>query len=326
MLASAAVPVPLHTRVRRELRSLFLQGVVRVIALLPLRPVLALGSLVAALAWRVARRTRALMLAHLAVAFPERSPAEREAIARGSLRHLAWLAGEVVALRSYDARLEEYVTFAPGAEEGMRAALAQGRGVIVVTGHVGNWDLMARRVARAGMPTSTIAKASGDPRLTAIIERERARGGVETLWRENPSTARAMIRCFKQNRLLGLLIDQDTAVQGVFVPFFGRPAHTPRAAGDLALRFRAPVVVAWCRRRGPRAGDGHEVCAVQVPYDPDPAGHEAEARRITAACTARLEEAIRARPEEWVWMHERWKSQPSPESGRETTASSVPNS
>jgi KDO2-lipid IV(A) lauroyltransferase len=119
-----------------------------------------------------------------------------------------------------------------------------------------------------------------------------------------------MIRCFKQGKLLGLLIDQDTRVQGVYVPFFGKPAYTPRAAGDLAMRFRAPVVVGWCRRRGPRRGDGHEIQVVDVPYDPEAADAGAEALRITAACTARLEQAIRQNPPEWVWMHERWKRQP----------------
>jgi KDO2-lipid IV(A) lauroyltransferase len=121
-----------------------------------------------------------------------------------------------------------------------------------------------------------------------------------------------MIRCFKRNEILGILIDQDTSVQGVFVPFFGRPAFTPRAAADLALRFRAPVVVGTCRRRGPRAGDGHEISAVEVACDPDAPDREAEAIRLTAACTAVLEAAIRRNPAEWVWMHERWKTAPPP--------------
>jgi KDO2-lipid IV(A) lauroyltransferase len=119
-----------------------------------------------------------------------------------------------------------------------------------------------------------------------------------------------MIRCFKQGKLLGMLIDQDTAVQSVFVPFFGRPASTPRGAADLALRFRAPVVAGWCRRRGPRPGDGHVIDLVEVPCDPDAPDREAEALRLTAACTAVLESAIRSNPAEWVWMHERWKTQP----------------
>jgi KDO2-lipid IV(A) lauroyltransferase len=119
-----------------------------------------------------------------------------------------------------------------------------------------------------------------------------------------------MIRCFKQGRVLGLLIDQDTRVQGVFVPFFGREAWTPRGAADLALRFKVPVLVGWTRRRGPAPGDGHEVAIEEIPYEADPADREAEVLRLTAGCTARLEEAIRQNPAEWVWMHERWKTRP----------------
>jgi len=326
VLASAAVPVPLHKRVKRELRSLLLQGVVRLLGLLPLPAALALGSLLGRLAWLLARETRRQALASLAVAFPERTPAEREAIGRRSLVHLAWLAAEVVTLRRYRRRFDAYVTFADDGWRLLHEAIGRGRGLVFATGHVGNWELMARRVARAGIPNAVIAKLGNDPRMNRTMARVRAEGGVTTLWREEASTGRAMIRVFKEGKALGLLIDQDTSVQGQFVPFFGLPAYTPRAVGDLALRFKAPVVVAWCRRRGPRAGDGHEVCVVEVPYDPDPADREAEALRITAACTAQLEGAIRAHPEEWVWMHERWKRRPSPESGREATASSVPNS
>jgi KDO2-lipid IV(A) lauroyltransferase len=305
--------VPLHKRVKRRVRSVFLVAAVRLLSLLPLRAALAVAAAVGGLAWVVARRTRRTMLAQLALAFPERPEAERRAVARASLRHLAALAAEVVTLPRWRAGLDGYVGLAPGAEEVVRSALARGRGLVFVAGHVGNWELMAQRVPRIGpWPVSTIAKATIDPGLNVLIERARREGGVETLWRENPSTARAMIRCFKRGGLLGILIDQDTSVQGVFVPFFGRPAFTPRAAADLALRFRAPVVVGTCRRRGPRAGDGHEISAVEVACDPDAPDREAEAIRLTAACTAVLEAAIRRNPAEWVWMHERWKTAPPP--------------
>jgi len=326
VLGSRAVSVPPPKRVKRALRSLFLQGLIRLLALLPLRAALLLGSAVGRLAWPLARETRRQMLASLAVAYPERTPAEREAIARASLVHLAWLAAEIVTLPRYDRRLEDYVRFAGDAEQVFREAIGHGRGLVCVTGHVGNWELMARRVARAGIPNSGIAKASHDARMNRYMERFRAEGGVGTLWRENPSTARAMIRVFKEGKALGLLIDQDTSVQGVFVPFFGRLAFTPRAAGDLAMRFRAPVVVAWCRRRGPGPDAGHEIRAVDVPYDAEAPDRELEARRVTAACTAQLEAAIREHPEEWVWMHERWKTQPPPGEGAKDNASSVPKS
>jgi KDO2-lipid IV(A) lauroyltransferase len=309
VVVSAAMTVPLHKRVKRSLRSVLLRVAIRLLAFAPLRPALALATLLARVGWPLARDTRRLMLAQLAIAFPEKSSAEREAIGKASLLHLAWLAAEVATLRSYRDRIGDYVTFAPGAEARLRAAAAGGRGLLYVTGHVGNWELMAQRVA-ADTPSATIARAGNDPKLTALIGRARGEGQVETLWREDPGTARAMIRCFKQGKLLGMLIDQDTNVQGVFVPFFGKPAFTPRGAADLALRFKVPVLVGWCRRRGPAPGDGHVIEIIEMPYDPEPADRDGEAARLTAACTAALEAAIRRNPAEWVWMHERWKTTP----------------
>jgi KDO2-lipid IV(A) lauroyltransferase len=317
--------VPIRKRVKRGLRSLLVRGAIRLLTAAPRRLVLAVGTAVAALAWLVARDTRQKMLASLAVAFPGETPAAREAIARRSMRHLAWLAGEVVTAERDAARIREYVTFRGDAEARLTEVMARGRGVIYVTGHLGNWELMARRVAQQ-FPSVTIAKAGPDPKLNALIERMRAEGGVATLWREDPKTSRAMIKALRDGKLFGLLIDQDTRVQGVFVPFFGRLAFTPRAAGDLALRFQTPVVAGWVRRRGPKPGDGHEIDFVEIPYDPDAQDGEAESLRITAACTARLEEAIRVRPEEWVWMHERWKTRPPIEASSPDDASSVPKS
>jgi Kdo2-lipid IVA lauroyltransferase/acyltransferase len=310
-------------RLRRGARSALLPALVRLLAFLPRGAAMALATLAARIGWRVAGRTRRLMLAHLAVAFPERSPAEREALGRASLRHLAWVGAEMITIRHYDAELVEYVSFAPGAEERVRAALAHGRGLVYVTGHIGNWELMARRMARAGIPSATIAKASDEPELNAMFQRMRSDGGYETLWREDPGTARAMIRCFHRNKLLGILIDQDTRVQGVHVPFFGHLAYTPRAAGDLAMRFRAPVVVGWSRRRGPAAGDGHVVDVVDVPYDADAADRDRESVRLTAACTRALEDAIRQAPEEWVWMHRRWKRRPEGEASHPAATARV---
>jgi KDO2-lipid IV(A) lauroyltransferase len=306
-----ALAIPLLTRARRALRGVALRGLVALFAGLPLRTALALASGLSWCGWRLAVQTRRRMLAHLAIAFPALSAAEREALGQASLRHLAWLVAEMLSVRSYDSALERYVSFAPGAEARLRQVMAEGRGLVMVSGHIGHWELLARRLVRAGIPCATVARSGTNPIVHAVLDRFRAEGRFEVLLREDPGTARAIIRSLREGKLLGLLIDQDTVVQGLFVPFFGRPAWTPRAAGDLALRFRAPVAVIWSRRRGPGAGDGHELSIELVPYDAAAADRGAESERITAACTARLEAAIRARPEEWVWMHERWKTRPA---------------
>ena len=178
-------------------------------------------------------------------------------------------------------------------------------------GHLGNWELMARLVTRVGRPVHAVAKRGGDARLMGLVEHWRRQGGVTTLWREDASTARALLRVFRRGEVLGILVDQDTAVQGVWVPFFGRPAFTPRAPADLALRTGAPILVGTSHRAGDRPGDGLVFEATEVPYDPAPADREAEVVRITAACQAVMEDAIRRHPADWVWMHERWKTQPA---------------
>jgi KDO2-lipid IV(A) lauroyltransferase len=317
--------VPLRKRAKRAVRSVVLRAAIRLLSWLPLRPALVIGSLAGRLAWLLDRRDRCLMLEHLALALPEKSAGERRVIARASLVHLGQLAMEAIAIRSYGDRLEEYVSFAPGAEEVVRRALARGKGLVVVAGHIGNWELLARRMAVFAQPNAVIAKRNADPKLNEMVARFREQGRVKTLWRDDPTTGRELIRLFRQGGTLGILIDQDTRVQGVFVPFFGRLAFTPRAVGDLALRFGASVVVATSRRRGPRPGDGHELEVVELAYDPDPveAEREAEVERITAAAVALQESAIRRNPFEWVWMHRRWKTRPPSEG---LLANAVPKS
>jgi KDO2-lipid IV(A) lauroyltransferase len=299
--------VPLRKRVRRSVRSVVLAALLRLVALIPLGPAVRLGAVLGGLGYRLLGQTRRLALRHLAQAFPEKTEAERREIARRMFVHLGMAAMEVTSIRSYADRVERYMDIDPGP---LRAALAQGKGIVFVTGHLGNWELMARAVAKVGAPVSAVAKRGGDARLMGLIEGWRQDGAVTTLWREDASTARALLRVFKENRVLGILCDQDTSVQGVWVPFFGRPAWSPRAPADLALRTGAPILVGTSHRKGERPGDGLRFEMTGIPYDPKPADKEAEVVRITAACQAVLEDAIRRHPADWVWMHERWKTQP----------------
>lgn len=303
--------VPLRKRIKRSFRSALIRLAIRLLGLLPLRPALWLGAAAGGMAHRLARQTRALALDHLAQAFPEKAPEERERIVREMFVHLGRSTLELASIRWFDQRLDSYVELSPPGL--LREVMARGRGMVFVTGHMGSWELLARRIARAGVPNAVIAKASWDRRIDELAERFRAEGGVTTLWREDPDTGRAIIRTFRAGKALGLLIDQDTSVQGVFVPFFGRLAFTPRAAADFAVRFGAPVVVGTVHRKGLRAADGHMVEVVEIPFSSDPPDREAEVLRLTAACTAALEQAIRHHPAEWVWMHERWRTRPQGE-------------
>jgi KDO2-lipid IV(A) lauroyltransferase len=300
--------IPLRKRIKRGVRSVVLVGLLRLVSLIPLGPALRIGGWGGGLAYHLLGKTRRLALAHLALAFPEKPEAERQAIARQMFVNLGRAAMEITSIRSYDHRLDTYVGMRNGELPG--ELVARGKGVVFVTGHLGNWELIARRIARAGIPNFAIAKRGDDARLMALVEKWRLTGQVTTLWREDPSIGRAIIKALKGGGGLGMLVDQDTDIQGVFVPFFGRLAHSARAPADLALRFGSPILMGTGHRRGPHAGDGLELEFTEIPYDPDPPDREAEVIRITAACQAVLEEAIRRFPSDWVWMHNRWRRQP----------------
>jgi KDO2-lipid IV(A) lauroyltransferase len=302
------VAVPIGKRVKRSVRSVAVVAAIRLLSFLPRRLAWSIGTLLGRLAWPLARTTRRRALTGLATALPEKTDEEREAIARAMFLHLAHAAMEVVTIRSYDRDLESYV----GVQglDLLWEVMGRGKGLIYVPGHLGNWELHARRIARSGLDNATIGKASGDPRLTRLVEAFRASGGVKTLWRESPDSGRVIIKTLRQGKALGILIDQDTKVQNVFVPFFGKLAATPRAAADLAIRFGASVIVGTSHRRGDGPDAGHLVELTEVPFDPNPPDREAEVVRITAECTRVFEEAIRRYPEQWVWMHERWKTRP----------------
>jgi len=302
--------IPWSKRTRRTLRVWAIRAGLRFVALLPFRVAWALGGVAGRVAWLVGRRDRELALEHLAFALPDLPEAERRAIARATFLHYGHGAAEVAQIARIDRDIERYVTYHGEGEELLRAAHAVGKGLIFVTGHMGNWELLARRIVRSGIPSVVIAARSWDRRIDALAEDFRARGDVPTLFREDAGTGRALLRSMRAGKALGILIDQDTRVQSVFVPFFGHLAATPRAAADLALRFGCPVVVGWSRRRGPKPGDGYVLEVHEVAYDSSPADAEAEAVRITATCTERIEHAIRQAPAEWVWMHRRWRTNP----------------
>jgi KDO2-lipid IV(A) lauroyltransferase len=267
---------------------------------------MALGGSIGRVAWALSPALRRDVRASLLTAFPTQAAAERDAVARRCLVHLGWLGGEMISFVGRSAELEDYVEVPPEAVATIRHARLRGKGIILVLGHIGNWELTCRLSPHL-KPFGVIAKRSWHRSLDVLAENARASNGVTTLWRGDTATGRSMLKLLKSGGTLGLLIDQDIdSVQSVFVPFFGRLAATPRGAADLALRFGAAVLVVTCHRR-PR---GHRLEVTEIPVDPSPQDVEVEVRRITAACARVQEEAIRQHPAEWVWMHHRWKTRP----------------
>lgn len=298
-------PRPLK-RFKRLVRYLLLRVVFALFGLLPLRVAISLGGGLGRFGFRLAGRERRKSLASLAIAFPELSEAQRYELGRRCFEHLGMCAGEVFCASQIVPQLERYVELPAEDEATLRAAVAEGRGVLYLTGHVGNFELMARRIAALGYPSKAIAKPASDPRLTAFIGKMRGDGKVGIIWRGRGTAVQQIEQGLAANELVGLLIDQDTRSRAHFVDFFGRPAHTPRIVADLALKRGAAVVAGFVFRR---PDGGHRVRLERL-VPRESGDFEADSRAFTQVLSDAIERAIREAPHAWVWMHQRWKTQP----------------
>jgi KDO2-lipid IV(A) lauroyltransferase len=178
-----------------------------------------------------------------------------------------------------------------------------GRGVVFATAHLGNFELMAAWLASSGYPIHTIARKSYEPRITKLLDEKRRACGVSCVYRNEPGAAAAMLRVLRRGEVLGLLMDQDTRVPSVFVPFFGKSASTPKGAAALARATGAAAVVGTIHRTS-RGNHVIDIARQELPADE---------WRATALLTAALEGRIRRHPADWLWLHERWKTLESTE-------------
>ena len=278
-------------------------GFSRALGALPMPAALAVGRGLGTAAHALLATPRRLAVAHMGLAFPELDLATRRRLVRATFRHAGQAFAELSLFETI-LRRPDYVRLE--GVEALDTALARGRGAIAVTGHVGNWELLAAWAAAIGYPITVVVRRVNDLRFHSLIIRFRAAAGVEVLVRDDPRFVAAVGDALRRNRVVAMLIDQDTRGAGVFVPFFGRPAHTPPGAALLALRARVPVVTAFIERR---PEGGHLVRVAPVPAEL-PRGREG-VRELTARLTAAIEAQIRRSPAEWVWWHERWRKQPS---------------
>ena len=185
--------------------------------------------------------------------------------------------------------------------EHLHAARAAGRGVILLTAHYGNWELMAALGAESGLPISAIARDSAERFTASLINRARESHGIEVLERED---ARAMVRALRANRILAILPDQHAVGGSIIVDFLGRPAATAVGVATLAARTGAAVVPGFCLRRP----DGTFEATVYPPLPLVNTGNrEADVRANTILVNQALEKEILAHPEQWLWLHRRWK-------------------
>ncbi|TMA67144.1 MAG: lipid A biosynthesis acyltransferase [Deltaproteobacteria bacterium] len=293
---------------RDWLEYLALRAAFGALAALPLGAALRVGELAALVAYLLDRRHRRVGMRNLEIAFPEKPIRERRRILRASFLNLGRMAVELAHLPRLSAeRLRDMVRFAD--EEWWREATSWERstGVLVLSGHFGNWELLVFAHGMRGHPVHMVHRTIANPLLDRWLNALRARAGTRTIRKRH--AARAVLAALHERGLLVLPFDQNsTRGLGVFVDFFGVPASTNAGLARIALRTDAPIVPAFIVREGRSARHRvHVLPIMQVERTGDP---RADVVRNTQRFSAVFEDMVRRHPEQWLWMHKRWKTRP----------------
>lgn len=266
------------------------------------------GSALGWIAGSVLRIRRREVDAHLAFVFPERDRSWRARVARDSYRHLGREAVTLFRMTRWPPeKVCERVRmdgFAAIEEEAERE-----RGVVLLTGHLGNWEVAGAGLAARGIPLDVVGKGMANRRFEADLFAARERLGMRVI--EMGDAAKGVLRSLGQGRVTAIVGDQNAHRNGIFVPFFGRPAATARGPALFALRTGAPVFVGFAiREAGP--GPRYRVRTERLEYETT-GDLEQDTRNLLLAYHAHLEEAIREAPEQYLWQHKRWKTRPPEE-------------
>ncbi|MBU4120530.1 MAG: lysophospholipid acyltransferase family protein [Proteobacteria bacterium] len=268
----------------------------------PLRKALFTGLL--RLFYHLSPRQRLIAAYNLRRAFPEKSDNEILGIVRGVYRNMGIVAAEFFNIpRLTKENIGKFVE-AEGLENCMQA-LAKGRGVLLFSAHFGNWELEAAAAALLIKPAVVIYRPLDSPLLDHLVLRVRSATGNTPLRKE--LAMRPMLRSLKNNEILGILIDQNVAwYEGVFVDYFGRPACTTDGLALLALHTEAPVLPGYMVRRP----DGRYRLVIGPEVEVTRTGkREADILANTQRFTKVIEQIVRRYPDQWLWVHQRWKTQ-----------------
>ena len=183
--------------------------------------------------------------------------------------------------------------------------LSRKKGLLVLSGHLGNWEILAAGVAKH-YPVNVVAKKIYIEELNNMLVRYRNMKNVKVILRSELCSARKMLKALKNNEVLAMLIDQDTSVQSVFVDFFRMPASTPLGLASIALKVGTPVVLGVDKRLS--NGTHKFTISDEIIPAKSTGNFDIDVKNFTAKLTKYLEDFIRENPEQWVWFHERWKT------------------
>ena len=269
------------------------------------------GAWVAWVGYHALGRLRGVGKRNLAMAFPDKNEAERERILRTVYRNLGWQLAEFCQMPRYSAeRASRFIRY-EGLENYLKAR-DKGKGVLVLTGHLGAWELSSYYHSLMGMPMGMVIRRLDNPLVDAYVNHVRTLHGNRVIHKDD--FARGLIASMRAGETVGILMDTNmTPPQGVFVPFFGVLACSASGMARVAQKTGAAVVpgfLLWDEQEGQYVlRFGEEIDTV------DTGNTEEDSVTNTARFTAVLESYIREYPEQWLWMHRRWKTRPAGEAG-----------
>ncbi len=304
-------PVPARTPspVREWLEYVALRAFMGALGAMPLAIAVRVGALLGALGYLIDVPHRRVGMRNLALAFPEKPLAERRRILRRSFQNLGRMAVELAHLPRLSApELERMVRFED--EQWWREAIAWERptGVLILSGHFGNWELLVFAHGMRGHPVHLVHRAIANRRIDRWLQELRARAGTHMI--RKSAAAGAVLHALHARGLLVLPIDQNSTRRlGVFVDFFGEPASTNSGMARIALRADAPIVPVFIVREGGSAR--HRVHVLPIMEVERTGDSMADIRGNTQRFTAVFEDMVRRYPDHWLWMHKRWKTRPA---------------
>ncbi len=271
---------------------------------LPRSLALFIGGRLGVLVYWFAHEQRRLAVEHIRLSLELTDRRNVKAIAKACFKNIGKTLVEFMRFpRLNSKQIDQYVRF-----EGIQHvhdALSKGNGAIILTGHFGNWELLAASISNTIAPLFPIVRELRSPRLNVIVSGYREKAGYSTIDRD--TGIRQALRCLKRNELLGIVADVDTTVNGVFVNFFGRPAYTPYSPVAFALKTGAAILPSFIIRQP----DGTHQAIIEKPLELKRCNDkEKELVKNTQIFTEIIESYIRKHPEQWIWMHKRWKTRP----------------
>jgi len=300
-----------HGKLQTTIEYVAARVILAVLSRLPLSFSMAVGRGIGRIAYVLAAQLRRTGQRNLELAFPEKTVEERQALLIGCFRSLGRELGVFSKFLTGSPSLLRSIFDVSGLEH-LEKAKAEGRGVIMFTGHLGAWELTSLGLSLIGHPLSFLVRRLDNPKVEELVDRGRTRFGNKTI--DKLAAARGMVKILRSGEALGLLIDLNTLDdEAIFVDFFGVPASTNFMVAKLALRNQTPIVPIFAPWNEDKK---NFTLLLAPPILPSPTSdEEADILQLTSQLSLVMENTIRRFPDQWLWIHRRWKTRPPGEPG-----------